>query len=513
MKIAIVTETFLPSTDGIVTRLCATIRWLRLNGHHVCIIAPDLGVTEFEGAKVVGIPARSFFLYRDKKLAYPSRKLKLALKQFGPDLIHVVNPALLGVAGIFYGRRLKLPMIASYHTQIPHYADYYGLPFLKPVLWWFFRTLHNRADLNLCPSQAIQTELVAKRFRDVHVWKHGVNTELFGPDNYSESMRDYLTGGQTGKIMLLYVGRLAAEKNIEKLRDILDSSPDYCLALVGDGPHRSFLEKHFHGTNTVFAGFIHGSSLAQAYASSDIFVFPSTSETLGLVLLEAMVSGLPVVAAKSGPTNEQIEDGVTGFLFEAENTDSMKRAVEKLADPHVRAAMSSNSHATGSRFGWSMPSEQLLGFYSNVLKAKQRIPSGHKRQFATFSSIGLLNGLIDLLSLNLLLQLWKSPSAVGLIMINTIAYALAVLNSYYWNANFTFQQDASFTSIEKITFSFQALLSLLISNAVFLLSVYMFGLLTLPLWLIHNAAKGLSMAVSSVSSFFMMKYAVFRLKR
>lgn len=513
MKIAIVTETFLPSTDGIVTRLCATIRWLRQNGHEVCIIAPDLGVSEFEGARVVGMPARSFFLYRDKKLAFPSRKVKLALEQFEPDLIHVVNPALLGVAGIFYGRRLRLPIIASYHTQIPHYADYYGFPFLKPVLWWFFRTLHNRADLNLCPSQAIQSELAANRFRDVHVWKHGVDTERFGPEHYSETMRDYLTNGQTGKILLLYVGRLAAEKNIEKLRGILDSSPDYCLALVGDGPQRALLEKHFQGTNTVFAGFMHGASLAQAYASSDIFVFPSTSETLGLVILEAMVSGLPVVAAKSGPTNEQVEDGVTGLLFEAEDPGSMKHAAQKLADPERRRTMSGKAHEMGSRFGWSMPSEQLLGFYKRVLKKKQHISPGVKRQFALFSSIGVLNGVIELMALNLLLSLWQHPSAVGLILMNTTAYSFAVLNSYYWNTKFTFQQHASYTSTEKIAFLVQATISLLISNVVFLLSVYMFGLLPLPLWLVHNAAKGLSMAASSVSSFAMLKYAVFKLKR
>src|SRR2546428_14119795 len=108
MKIAIVTETFLPSIDGVVTRLCATIQWLQNNGHSVCVIAPDLGVYEFEGAKVVGIPAKSFFLYKDMKLAFPSRKVKKVLEQFQPDLVHVVNPAMLGIAGIYYGRKLQL---------------------------------------------------------------------------------------------------------------------------------------------------------------------------------------------------------------------------------------------------------------------------------------------------------------------------------------------------------------------------------------------------------------------
>jgi glycosyltransferase involved in cell wall biosynthesis len=372
MKIAIVTETFLPSTDGIVTRLCSTIQWLQRNGHSVCVIAPDLGVSEFAGAKVVGIPARTFFLYRDKKFAFPSRKVKTALQQFQPDIVHVVNPAVLGVAGIYYSRRFKLPLVASYHTQIPHYADFYRLPFLKPVLWWYLRTLHNRADVNLCTSQSVQSELLAKRFRNVHVWKRGVNLELFGPQRRDEEMRAYLTGGRIDKTLLLYVGRLAVEKNIESLLDVLESSPEFCLALVGDGPYRSFLEQYFQGTNTVITGFLHGQALAQAYASSDVFVFPSTTETLGLVILEAMASGLPVVAVKSGPTGEQVEEGVTGFLFDAEQADSLKMAVWKLKDKNERARVSKHASQVGRKFGWSQPSEQLLGIYEFVFERSKR---------------------------------------------------------------------------------------------------------------------------------------------
>jgi glycosyltransferase involved in cell wall biosynthesis len=148
MRIAIVTETFLPSTDGIVTRLCATISWLINKGHEVLIIAPDLGVHDFKGAKIECIPARPFFLYKSKKLSLPSRKVRQILLGFQPDIVHVVNPALLGAAGIYYSKQLKLPFIASYHTNIPQYLDYYRVPYLKPVLWTYLRVLHNRAYLN-----------------------------------------------------------------------------------------------------------------------------------------------------------------------------------------------------------------------------------------------------------------------------------------------------------------------------------------------------------------------------
>lgn len=370
MKIAIVSETFLPSTDGVVTRLTASIDWLQKQGHELLIIAPDLGVKEYRGIQVVGLPAHRFFLYPDRQLSWPSRQVGKSLRMFHPDLVHVVNPAVLGVAGVYYSWKWNYPLVASYHTRIPQYADYYGLPFFKPVLWWYFRLLHNRADLNLCTSQTVCEELTAKRFRNVHVWKRGVDIERFGPQHYDEEMRHRLTGGQTEKTLLLYVGRLAPEKEIGQIRDVLQTHPDMCLAIVGDGPERQLLEDHFKGMNVVFTGFLHGQELAQAYASSDVFVFPSTTETLGLVILEAMASGLPVVAARSGPSCEQIEDGVTGCLFDPEEKGSLSKAVLKLNDHRYREQISRNAYEVGRQFGWAEPSAQLLHFYQQVLEKR-----------------------------------------------------------------------------------------------------------------------------------------------
>ncbi len=363
MKIAMITETFLPSTDGVVTRLCASIQWLQANGHVVCVIAPDLGVNEYAGAVVCGVPAHTFLLYKDKQFSLPSRKVRKYLFDFQPDVVHVVNPAFLGIAGLYYARRLGAPLIASYHTNVPQYADYYHVPFLKPALWWYFRTLHNRAQVNLCTSRTVQQELGDKGFRNVQLWQRGVATDTYGSHYYSEVMRERLTQGQPGKRLLLYVGRLAPEKEIEKIREVLQTSPDYCLAIVGDGPNRANLEHHFRNTNTVFTGFMHKQELAETYASADIFVFPSTTETLGLVLLEALASGLPVVAADSGPTREQIQDGVTGVLYNPKLHGSFTHAVWRLSDEGFRKTLSQNASEVAHNLGWSQACEQLLGFY------------------------------------------------------------------------------------------------------------------------------------------------------
>lgn len=371
MKIAIVTETFHPATNGVVTRLTATVRWLVRQGHEVLVLAPDEGIDEYEGARVCRIPSFRFFLYRDLKLAFPRPLVGKILKQFDPDVVHVVNPAMLGVAGIWYGRRW--PLVASYHTHVPQYADFYRLPWLKPPLWGYLRLLHNRADLNLCTSKAVQEELIRRKFRNVHVWKRGVEVERFGPEHYSRAMRERLSGGQPDKRLLLFVGRLAAEKGIEKIRDVLDASGDVRLAIVGDGPHRRELEAHFAGTGTVFTGFLHGEELAQAYASCDLFVFPSMTETLGLVLLEAMASGLPVVAAGSGPAEEQIEHGRTGFLFDPSKPEGFVRTVlDVLEDEELRRDVSRRAYDAARECGWDEPSRQLLELYALTARAPRR---------------------------------------------------------------------------------------------------------------------------------------------
>ncbi|RSL34941.1 glycosyltransferase family 1 protein [Salibacterium salarium] len=372
MKIAIVTETFLPSTDGIVTRLTACIRWLHKQGHNVRIIAPDLGVYEYDGAIIKGVPARTLPFYRSKQFALPNRVVKKYLEEYDPDVVHVVNPAILGYSGVNYAYKLGYPLVASYHTNVAQYLDFYHLSLLKGAIWWYFRKLHNRADLNICTSQTVQKELVERDFKNVHVWKRGVDTDMFHPDHFTNSMREKLTDGRTQDKLLLYVGRLAPEKEIEKLKAVLEESDEFSLAIVGDGPHRDQLEKHFEGTKTVFTGFMHGEELAQAFASSDVFVFPSTTETLGLVILEAMASGLPLVAAESGPTCEQIEDERTGLLYNPEEPRDFIKTVRRFEDETLRKRLSTNARKDIGDLGWSEAASQLLTLYEGVVGLEEK---------------------------------------------------------------------------------------------------------------------------------------------
>jgi glycosyltransferase involved in cell wall biosynthesis len=267
------------------------------------------------------------------KLALPRPAVSEALEQFRPDLVHVVNPAVLGLGGIWLAKSRNLPLVASYHTHLPKYLEHYGMGMLEPLLWELLKAAHNQASLNLCTSTAMVSELAAKGIQHTALWQRGVDTDLFRPELRNESMRARLHGpyDDTGNL-LLYIGRLSAEKQIERIRPVLEAMPQTRLALVGDGPHRHQLERCFEGTPTTFVGYLAGQDLASAYACGDAFLFPSSTETLGLVLLEAMAAGCPVVGADRGGIPDIVSDGENGCLYDPDQPHSLTTAVQRLQE-------------------------------------------------------------------------------------------------------------------------------------------------------------------------------------
>lgn len=369
VKIVFFTETFLPKVDGIVTRLTKTVQHLVAGGDEVLIFCPEGAPEEFMGAKVVGVPAMPLPLYPELKLALPRPAVSDALDRFAPDLVHVVNPAVLGLGGIWLARSRGLPLVASYHTHLPKYLEHYGMGMLEPLLWELLKTAHNQAQLNLCTSTAMVAELAAKGIQHTALWQRGVDTELFQPSCRSEAMRARLHGqhSDTGNL-LLYIGRLSAEKQIERIRPVLDALPQTRLALVGDGPYRPQLERLFEGTATTFVGYLAGQELASAYASGDAFLFPSSTETLGLVLLEAMAAGCPVVGANRGGIPDIVSHGENGCLYDPDEPVSLVGAVEVLlGDPDTRMTLRQAARQEAERWGWGSATNQLKEYYTRAV--------------------------------------------------------------------------------------------------------------------------------------------------
>jgi len=374
VKIAFFTETFLPKVDGIVTRLTKTIDNLVQNGDEVVVFCPEGCPTEYKGAKIIGVAAMPLPLYPELKLGLPGPAVSDALENFKPDLIHVVNPAVLGLGGIWLAKSNNIPLIASYHTHLPKYLEHYGMGMLEPLLWELLKAAHNQALLNLCTSTAMVEELESKGIKRTALWQRGVDTESFRPEFRNQKMRRKLLGKYPDKnSLLIYVGRLSAEKQIERIKPVLEEIPDACLALVGDGPYRNQLEKIFENTQTNFIGYLSGEELASAYASGDIFLFPSSTETLGLVLLEAMAAGCPVIGANKGGIPDIINDGVNGCLYDPDGVDegksSLIQATKKiLNNNNKKENMRVEARKESEKWNWNQATLQLKKYYEETLK-------------------------------------------------------------------------------------------------------------------------------------------------
>jgi len=374
LRVAFVTETWLPSTDGIVTRLLATCRELLDAGHDVLVVCPRPGMPATgQSADSPQVPSQvrvctvptvgAAFLYGGQRWGLPVPAVGRYLRQFGPDVVHVVNPVFLGIAGVASARRSRLPLVESYHTNVATYAGYYHLGWLRPLIWFVLRTLHSRATINLATSRTGQRELAAHHVAGTQLWPRGVDLDLFRPASATPE----------GRPVALYVGRLAAEKGLGRLAVLSAPDSDFDLLIVGDGPYREELREVL-GPSARFTGTLHGEALADAYRSANVFVFPSTTDTLGLVVLEALASGLPVVAVQSPSSEELLTGCPAAKLVSASDPQEMVEAARELVAFGLTAATQGVPDVTASArqfsqtFGWRDATSGLLDHYARAIQ-------------------------------------------------------------------------------------------------------------------------------------------------
>ena len=369
LRIAVFTETFLPKIDGIVSILCLMLQRLNELGHKVILFGPPGGPSEYAGAEIVGVGGPRLPVYPELRINIPRQFVWEKVKAFQPDLVHVVNPFFLGPFGMSYARRLKTPVVASFHTDLARYAEVYGVGFIAPMLWGYMRALHNRADLNLCSSTAIHADLRRHGFRRVRWWQRGVDTERFSPGMPDESMRASLTDGHPDEFLVVNVGRQAPEKRLHLLRDQLFPEQRVRLALIGGGPSHEQLKRHFAGTPTVLPGYLTGPDLVNAYRCADAFIFPSTTETFGLVALEAMACRVPVIAARTGGVLDTVMDGVNGLYFDPAHPEQIRPLVRRLRDaPDLREQLAENALQHARSRSWRATMDQLVGYYETAIR-------------------------------------------------------------------------------------------------------------------------------------------------
>lgn len=372
MRIAIFTEVFLPKVDGVVTRIIRTVDQLAELGHEVLIFATGDTPDTYAGFRVVRAPSISLHkIYPEVKVGLPSSSVARELVHFQPDIVHAVNPVFFAGYGALLARRHKIPLLASFHTDVPAYTKELGIGFAEKPATALIRALHNRAQLNLVTSGPMMDTATGYGLRNLALWPKAVDTVGYHPEKANPAMRAKLTDGNPDAPLLIYVGRVSAEKNLALLADVMpllrQKVPSARLAMVGAGPQLEQLKQTLDPTYTVFTGYMSGEPLAQAFASADVFAFPSLTETLGLVALEAFASGVPVVGARAGGIPFVIDDGETGFLVDKEAAPAQWAEVfaQLLIDAPRRHAMRTAARAEAQRWSWRAATETLVEYYED----------------------------------------------------------------------------------------------------------------------------------------------------
>jgi glycosyltransferase involved in cell wall biosynthesis len=366
-RVAIFTETFLPRVDGIVNTLRWTIHGLTSCGWQAAIVAPQGNTQAVPGVTVIGSPSITFPLYPEVRLGYPTSLVWRELDRFRPDVIHLAGPVTNGLGGLRYALDRHLPVVSSYHTALPDYARLYGLWWLAPWAWRGLRAIHNSGKLTLCPSRVTIDQLRAHGFDRLELWSRGVDADLFKPERRSAAWRARLGAGW-GDVLVLYVGRLAREKKLDRLAAALRRLDGVHLTLIGDGPDRERLQNVFAGLPVTFAGVLRDRDLAAAYAAGDVFAFPSDTETFGNAVLEAMASGLPVVAPNVGGHTDLISHGTTGLLFEPKDIDSFAEHIATYRDDALlRSRHGGAGLAVARARTWPHQIEMLIQHYETTM--------------------------------------------------------------------------------------------------------------------------------------------------
>ena len=363
MRIAVVTEAFLPQVNGVTNSVLRLLEFCKAQGHDVLIIAPESegAPSEYLGYKIKHVPSISM-----KKLipmAVPKKYLEPLLEGFAPDVIHLASPIFLGHYVARIARKAGIPTVSVYQTDIAGFARHYGLTIAHNTLKKWVSRIHQASDITLAPSKWACRDLEQSGVKNVRLWKRGVDLVNFTPARRDESLRSNIAGGKE-KLIIGYVGRIANEKRIDDLK-ILDQQDDIQLVIVGDGPAAPRIKKELPGAR--FVGYQSGTELARYVASFDIFVHTGKHETFCQGIQEALASGVPVIGPDTGGPVDLIEHGITGLLIDTADAHELLEAVATLRnhssfDLMQLAARKSVEHRT-----WDYINSQLISHYQDAI--------------------------------------------------------------------------------------------------------------------------------------------------
>jgi len=380
MKIAIFTDTFSPEINGVTKTLSKMKSYMDNYGIKYKFFVPGDETEKKEN--IVSFSSFRFFLYPERKIAIPRyREIKSNLDDFNPDIIFIVTPFAIGLTGFRYAKERGIPVVSNYSTDFPKYLKHYRLEILENTVWTFFRWFHSYSYINICPSIATKQDMEEHGIKNVELWSRGIETSEFSPQKRSKELREKYCNND--EKLLLYVGRIAPEKELNVLIDAIKilnkRNLKIKLLVIGDGPSKQGFEEE-NVENVIFVGYKTGEELKCYYASADIFTFPSSSETYGNVILEAMASGLPVVAPFAGGVRENLIDMENGMVFDSGNSEDMADKIERLVlDEKLKDILSKNARKHTLSKSWDI-------IYSDLFKRFNEVIEVYKSRFRKASA-------------------------------------------------------------------------------------------------------------------------------
>ncbi|MBD3920168.1 glycosyltransferase family 1 protein [Paenibacillus sp. PR3] len=374
MRLAIFTDTYEPEVNGVARTLGRWTDFLRRQGIEVMVFAPDPAMdntslqTSIQVQRFTSFP---FFLYPECRLAVPNPvPVRRALQLFQPTLIHVATPFNMGLFGIHYAKKYRIPLVASYHTHFDRYLPYYNLQWMAKLLWRYLEWFHQECRMIFVPSPSTKAQLVGRGWRGerLDVWARGIKTDQFYPGVERTALQ--LPGPYaitSEQFVVLYVGRLSPEKDVGIAIDAFDkfrkSHPNAVMLIAGDGPSAGELEARCNREQLPihFLGFQSLPALRELYAAADVFLFPSATETFGNVVLEAMACETAVVGARAGGVADTVTHGVNGLLCDPGSVDSFADALERLyQEPEERGRLAARGLAYSRNQSWDAIFGRLL---------------------------------------------------------------------------------------------------------------------------------------------------------
>lgn len=376
LRIAVVTETYPPEVNGVARTVARAVTGLRTRGHDVQVVRPrqsdaDTALSSERYSEVLtrGLPIPR---YPELKVGLPARRLLSGLwSGHRPDVVHIATEGPLGWSALKAAKVLGVPVVSEFRTNFDSYSRYYGVGLLRGVIRNFLCAFHNRTACTMVPTAALAKELAEAGFHNLEVVARGVDTLLFNPDRRSESLRRSWAADRD-TLVAIHVGRLAPEKNLDALRSAFGSmrqvNPGMKFVLVGDGPSRAGLQAHC--PEAVFVGMRSGEDLAAHYASADLMLFPSVTETYGNVTPEAMASGLGVVAFDYAAASQLIRHGESGWLAPLNDMTAYLRAASEAAtDLGAARRIGAQARMAVRNLDWGQIVSQIESQYHKAIRA------------------------------------------------------------------------------------------------------------------------------------------------